>query len=55
MNQKKAKELRRKAFNIYITARDEKKKRISVRKIYQFLKKQYKEKLNVIQRNKTIV
>ena len=44
MNQKKVKELRRKAFNIYTTARDEKKKRLSVKKIYQFLKKEYKKK-----------
>ncbi len=42
MNQKKAKALRRKAFNLWHTAIDKKKSRTSVRKIYQHLKKEYK-------------
>jgi len=43
MNQKKAKGLRRKAFNLWSTAKDDIKKRISARRMYQLLKKEYKK------------
>ena len=39
MNQKKAKGLRRKAFNLWST---DFKKRVSLRKVYQMLKKEHK-------------
>lgn len=43
MNGKKAKKLRRKAHNLWVTAKPEAQKRISKRRVYQMLKKEYKK------------
>lgn len=44
MNEKKAKMLRRKAHNLWVTFKDDVKKRVSKKRVYQHLKKEYKKK-----------
>lgn len=44
MNGKQAKALRRKAFNLYLTFKEDVKKRVSLRKVYKHLKKEFKKK-----------
>lgn len=46
MNGKKAKSLRRKAYNLFMTMKEDIKKRVSLRKVYKHLKKEYKKRIN---------
>jgi hypothetical protein len=43
MNNKKAKGLKRKAHNLWITFKPDVKKRVTLRRVYQMLKKEYKQ------------
>ena len=44
MNEKKARMLRRKAHNLWISFKDDVKKRVTKKKVYKLLKEEYKKK-----------